>query len=230
MSFHRNHPQGLEAPSSPRPDDRDKAVPFHLEFSECLAALLSYPEADYRQRIEASVSLATPVCRGLLQQFAHAVDGLEVWELQELFTRTFDMNPVCSLELGWHLFGENYERGLLLVRMRQELRRFAVPESTELPDHLTHALKLLSRMDHDCGADFAAACVLPALDKMLQAVHGKENSFENVLLATQAWLRSQFPEIPVATAEPLLKVLPPRQGGTDLVADTAPGMKGTSHD
>ncbi len=179
------------------------------DFYQLLAGLLTYPGADYRQRVEASVHLADSECRSLVEKFAQSIEGLEVWELEELFTRTFDMNPVCSLELGWHLFGENYERGLLLVRVREELRRFGIHESAELPDHLTHVLELLGRMNHDRAADFAGACVLPALQKMLEALRGKENPFESVLLAVQAFLQSQFPEIPLIPGgmEPVLKVL-----------------------
>lgn len=173
------------------------------------AALLTYPDDDYPLRVEAGRRLAMSEWQQPLEQFAQSIHGIEIWELQELFTRTFDMNPVCSLELGWHLFGENYERGLLLVRMREELRRCGIHESTELPDHLTHALELLGRMDHDRAADFAGACVLPALRKMIAALRGKENPFGRVLLAVQAFLQSQFPEIPVSSGEmePVLKVL-----------------------
>ena len=174
-----------------------------------LVALLTYPEADYPQRIETSVRAASEECRGQLEQFAIQMRGRATDELQELFTQTFDLNPMCSLELGWHLFGENYERGQLLVRLREELRRHGLEESTELPDHLTHVLQLVERMEHETAADFVAACVLPALEKMLQAMHGKENPFEHVLLAVRSLLRSQFPEIPriAPESEPLLKVL-----------------------
>jgi len=174
-----------------------------------LVGLLTYPEADYPQRIEASVQVAPEECRGQLKQFAVQMRGRAADELQELFTQTFDLNPMCSLELGWHLFGENYERGQLLVKVREELRRHRLEESTELPDHLTHVLRLVERMEHEAAADFVAACVLPALEKMLMAMHGKENPFENVLLAVRSLLRRQFPEIPLTSpeTEPLLKVL-----------------------
>lgn len=173
------------------------------------AALLSYPEEDYRQHVASILSLGPAECLELLAQFADSIKGLQIWELQELFTRTFDMNPVCSLELGWHLFGENYERGLLLVRLREELRRFGIQESTELPDHLTHVLQLLDRMDHARAEDFAAACVLPALSKMIAAIEGKGNPYQPVLLAIQRLLRTEFPGIPLTAEgqEPLLKVL-----------------------
>ena len=174
-----------------------------------LAALLAYPDADYSQRITKGLDCAPPDCRDQLTQFANAVQGRTTIELQELFTRTFDLNPVCSLELGWHLFGENYERGVLLVRMRQELRRHQLPESSELPDHLTHVLRLVGRMEHGYAADFVGACVLPALKKMRQAIHGKENPFEQLLEAVNSLLRSDFSELPMNTpeTEPLLKVL-----------------------
>ncbi len=196
------------------------------------AALLTYPEEDYPQRVEAALRLARPGCREPLEQFAQSVKALEIWELQELFTRTFDMNPVCSLELGWHLFGENYERGLLLVRMREELRRFEIKESSELPDHLTHALELLGRMDRDTGADFAAACVLPALKKMLEAIRSKENPFEFIVLAVQTFLHAQFPEIPLIgeKTEPLLKVLLPQQANFGFAGEPGAGMRGATHD
>lgn len=176
---------------------------------DALADLLTYPEAEYPQRIERGLQCAPPEWRAQLNLFGDAVRGLQTDELQELFTRTFDLNPVCSLELGWHLFGENYERGVLLVRMREELRRHHLSESNELPDHVTHVLRLIREMDHEYAADFVAACVLPALGKMLQAMHGKENPFEHLLLAVKSLLGSDFPQIPPAApeTEPLLKVL-----------------------
>jgi len=176
---------------------------------DALAGLLTYPEVDYPRRIEAILRLAPAECREDLERFSRLVRDLATDPMQELFTRTFDLNPVCSLELGWHLFGENYERGLLLVRMREELRRYRLGESSELPDHLTHVLRLVAQMEQERARDFVAACVLPALEKMLQAMRGKDNPFEYVLVATRNLLHSDFAELLLVSAEdePLLKVL-----------------------
>jgi nitrate reductase delta subunit len=159
------------------------------------ATLLTYPEVDYSQFVRSLTGVLPPECLDHVAGFQSAVVGLSLEAQQELFTQTFDLNPVCSLELGWHLFGENYERGLLLVRMREELRAAGIAEQGELPDHLNYALRLLPTMSQERAMDFAGAIALPALMKMLQAVRGKENPYEGLLSALAVMLHEDFPEI-----------------------------------
>lgn len=179
---------------------------------EMLADLLRYPGEDTLPHLADCARVLAPVdteAARLLEDLAARLEGRSIEQLQELFIQTFDLSPVCSLEMGWHLFGENYERGALLVKMRQELRRYGLPESDELPDHLTHALALLGRMEPERAEEFAAACVLPALAKMLEALKDKENPMENILQALARVLRSRYPQ--AAEIEPApspLRVLP----------------------
>jgi nitrate reductase delta subunit len=119
--------------------------------------------------------------RAAIEAFHGRTRGLTTEELQELYTRTFDLNPVCSPELGWHLFGERYERGLFLVKLRRLMRRVALAETTELPDHLAGVLELLPRLGDDEAADLAAACVLPAVAKMGVGLDGKDNPYQTLL-------------------------------------------------
>ena len=113
---------------------------------------------------------------------------------QEVYVETFEFNPACTLELGWHLFGENYERGEFLVRMRELLRRYRIPESTELPDHLSHLLALIPRMRHDEAAELAGQFVLPALAKIREAL--KDNPYGNVIADLEGMLDAEFPDAP----------------------------------
>jgi nitrate reductase molybdenum cofactor assembly chaperone NarJ/NarW len=180
-----------------------------LSIYDGLAAILMYPEADYADRVRDAVLAAPPEIAWMLQQFAEQIDGRDTLQLQELFTVTFDLNPVCSLELGWHLFGENYDRGLLLVKLRQLLAGHGVSEHGELPDHLASVLRLLARMDESSRRDFAIAIVLPAIGKMLDAFRDKQNPYQKVLEATKTQLRSLCPDVPIfiPQAEPVLRVL-----------------------
>lgn len=159
------------------------------------AALLGYPDAAYADAagvLGRALTAMYPDATADWRSFEEFVHVRDVHELEEHFTRTFEINPQCALEFGWHLFGEEYLRGQFLVRLRGELRRFAIPESTELPDHATHVLAILSAMPHDEAAVFAAACVLPALDKMLEAFADKRNPFEHVLRCLRLVLCREF--------------------------------------
>jgi nitrate reductase assembly molybdenum cofactor insertion protein NarJ len=69
-----------------------------------------------------------------------------------------------------------------------------------LPDHLTNGLRLLARTERASGAYFAEAIVLPALEKMLEAIRNKNNPYEHVLTAVRLAVREDFPELPVQVA------------------------------
>lgn len=127
--------------------------------------------------------------------------GMSAEALQELYVETFEFNPAATLEIGWHLFGENYERGGFLVRMRSELRRYGVAESAELPDHLTNLLPLVARMDREAAARLAGESLLPALEKMGKALAGSENPYQRVLAAVETKLRGDFPGAPARPVE-----------------------------
>ncbi len=114
--------------------------------------------------------------------------------MQELYVQAFEFNPACTLEIGWHLFGENYERGEFMVRMREQLRRYGIAESTELPDHLTHLLLLIGCMDYTEGAELAGQYVLPALGKIKDAL--KEHIYGPVIAGIEAKLEADFPNAP----------------------------------
>ncbi len=181
------------------------------DICDAFAAVLAYPGEGYPNQVEyCRHALSGTEAAPLLEQFAAVAERMSINELQESFIATFDLNPVCALELGWHLFGENYDRGAFLVKMRQELRRYGVQESSELPDHLSHALLLSGRMEPDRARDFATACVLPALEKMLAAFQDKNNPWENPLQALARTLRSYCgisDDVMLAEPEPALRVL-----------------------
>ena len=147
-----------------------------------LAHLLHYPEEDYRRHLESLSSALTGQqgIKEMLEPFRTFVANSEVTELEELFTRTFDMNPLTCLEVGWHLYGEDYKRGEFLVKMRQALAQYHLPESEELPDHMSHCLQLLARMEPEEAPVLAEGYLLPALKKILTGLK-PENPFRGLL-------------------------------------------------
>ncbi len=156
-----------------------------LEKYDMLAGLLTYPDDDYIQQIArgtVDTKYTFEHSNEHLRNFANEVKEFSLEEMQELFTRTFDINPVCALEVGWQIYGENYERGNFIVMMRKKMRELGLPESSELPDHLSHILMIMGRLSSDNAKEFAAKFVTPAIEKMIAGMEGKSNPYLEVLL------------------------------------------------
>ncbi len=165
-----------------------------LELFDALADLLVYPEPGLRTRIEHCREHLLRVVPGggsLLDRYAEIMESRPLSEIEESYISTFDLNPACTLDLGWHLFGEDYNRGRYLVRLRRELRRCGVAEREELPDHLTLALRLLARMQPAEGAEFASCCVGPALEKIMNSLPG-DNPYHALLETVKAAIDTVF--------------------------------------
>ena len=95
-----------------------------------------------------------------------------------------------------------------MVRMREELRRYSVPESTELPDHLTHVLPVVARMDPESAEKFVGEYVAPPVAKLVAALEQKKTPFAILMRAVRDAL-------PVKAEIPALKVELPVLAGRD---------------
>lgn len=158
--------------------------------------LVQYPGTDYVDDMRALAELAAQLgaeSAADLRTFIASLEGRSVGELQELFTQTFDLTPTCALEVGWHLFGEEYERGAFLVDMREALRRHHVPEGTELPDHLGSLLALVVRLDAREAGTFVSRALLPAVDKMMQGLRDAGSPFVATMRTIDQVLRAYAP-------------------------------------
>ena len=141
---------------------------------ECLASLLDYPDRRFSQRLAecraAAASLDASAALDL-ERFAEAIADEALPALQERYTRTFDLNSACTLDMGWHLFAERPERGAFLADLRPKLASAGLDERDELPDYLPHLLKLIARMSAEEGASLYMT-LAPAVDRLLAALSG----------------------------------------------------------
>ncbi len=169
---------------------------------DALADLFTYPGpgADFASQVSRCRSLAEERSPGrgeALAALEERARGMSQGEVEEMFTRTFEINPVCALEVGWHVYGEEYARGALMVRLRQELRQQGITETCELPDHLLHVLQLLGRLGPELADDLAGRYVLPALSKMIEAVADKDCPYSGLLEMTRDVVHDEFDAIEV---------------------------------
>jgi len=165
-----------------------------LSAYEMFAAILSYPQDDYQYTVGQFTEfheLSAKVSDRLMN-FSQSIGQINPQTLEEIFTSTFDMNPDCCLELGWHLFGENYGRGEFLVKMRKLLRSHNLTESTELPDHLSHCMRLLGNLDGEYAATFIKTYFQPAIEKMKSGLP-ENNIYAPALTALDEFISEKYP-------------------------------------
>lgn len=146
--------------------------------------LLTYPNqhtAEAAELLYIILMSDVPEAAKGISAFGTFIEQHDLWEVEEAFTQTFDVNPACALDIGWHLFGEEYARGMFLVRMREELRKHGLVETTELPDHITHVLAIIGEMSDDDAGKFVRACILPAMLKMRDALADTGSPYSSVV-------------------------------------------------
>lgn len=103
-----------------------------------------------------------------LKPFLDFVNQSSVVEIQELFLRSFDVQAITTLDIGFVLFGEDYKRGKLLVHLNEEHNKVGNKCETELSDHLPNLLKLLPKMeDEEMRNEIATLLIIPAVEKMV---------------------------------------------------------------
>jgi nitrate reductase assembly molybdenum cofactor insertion protein NarJ len=157
---------------------------FDRKVYDALSRLIDYPAPGYVEASEEWVSVVAQICPPageVLQPFAAFVSEHTAEQLEEIYCRTFDNTQSAALELGWHLYGEAYERGAFLVSMRQMLRDHNIPEDGELPDHASLALLLMSRCDDATALKLARSAIKPALRKAVISLSAGQNPYEPVL-------------------------------------------------
>ena len=139
---------------------------------QALAELFKYPDSDFNNKVlECQNVLNThyPEQAKILQVFTDYVLPLDQDKKEELFTKTFDVQPICYLDLGYVIFGEDYKRGSFLLHMQQEQSRINHDCSPELPDHLSHVLYLMTvHPDKEFVNELVAKILVPGVKKMIQ--------------------------------------------------------------
>jgi len=191
----------------------------NLSHYPLLANLFEYPDGNFVGKVrqaQETLNENYPDAGKLLQPFTDCIANVTGIEREELFTRSFDVQAVTTLDLGYVVFGEDYKRGELLVNLNREHREAGNDCGTELADHLSNVLRLLPKMKDEAVrnelvekvlatavrkmiADFDPAHI-EAKDKVYKKHHKTlieraENYYtiyRNTLLALYAALKADF--------------------------------------
>ena len=137
-----------------------------------LADVFRYPETGYLERVIACANALKnthPVAYGNMQSFISLIEKKSAIEIEELFGKTFHIQAICYLDLGYVLYAEDYKRGEFLVQMKNEQRMANNDCGVELADNLPNALTLLPLLTNpEFTEELAVRMYIPALEMMVK--------------------------------------------------------------
>jgi nitrate reductase assembly molybdenum cofactor insertion protein NarJ len=143
----------------------------NLNHYHLLAELFEYPDAGYPERVQQIKKFLDgnyPEAAGEIGKFVDYLPADDLLTMQELFTRSFDVQAIATLDIGYVLFGDDYKRGEMLANLNREHLAAKNDCGTELADHLPNILRLMSLLkDEELIEDLAYAIVGPALLEMI---------------------------------------------------------------
>ncbi len=136
-----------------------------------LAPLFTYPDQAFYEKVEAAQEFLNayyPEAGELMNPFAEFVSNTALTVLEELYTRSFDVQAITTLDIGYVLFGDDYKRGALLVNLNREHKEAGNDCQSELADHLSNILRLLDKMEKpELREELVQKIVAPALRKII---------------------------------------------------------------
>jgi len=136
-----------------------------------LANVFEYPDSEFPQRAQAVTAVIReryPTAAAELDRFSSLLPVSDVIAMQELFIRSFDVQAMTTLDVGYVLFGDDYKRGELLANLNREHQEAGNDCGCELADHLPNVLRLLPKLEDDELIDELVDSVLaPALREMI---------------------------------------------------------------
>ncbi len=105
----------------------------------------------------------------ILQPFTNIIGSVTKYELEDLYLRSFEVQSITTLDIGYVIFGDDYKRGELLVNLSKEHQAYNIDCGDELADNLSNILKLINVIeDPELLDDLVNKIVAPALTKMIQ--------------------------------------------------------------
>lgn len=115
-------------------------------------------------------------------------------DLQEYYIKTFDVQAVCFMDIGYVLFGEDYKRGDFLVLIKKEQEKVNNDCGVELADHLPNLLTLLPKMeDEELREELVVSLLIPALEEMVLQFKEIQNVYCDMLSGLIRILKVDFP-------------------------------------
>jgi nitrate reductase delta subunit len=128
-----------------------------------LSVLLCYPDDDYLSQIKEMEAIAADMppdeFKNSIQAFLDYIKTQSAVQLREIYTAAFDVRPATTMNLTYHIWGDNEKRADMLTQLQQVYQDAGFERiSGELPDHLPLLLEFLSVCPEDTDVRLIWQC------------------------------------------------------------------------
>lgn len=161
-----------------------------------LAKLFEYPKNSLStpaKELNLLLAKSYPELHQKGQDFLESIINISVHEQQEYYLKTFDINAIVALDLGYLIFGEDYKRAEFLVNLQKEHKKAGIDCGTELGDHLPNILELLAKSPDDSFREELGFIISrPVIQFMLAKFQDHNNYYQPVLEILGFFLTADF--------------------------------------
>lgn len=152
-----------------------------------LACLFDFPQAEFVVRGQELLGFLRKNYPNAADEVGHFLDGIakKTLDQQELYTRTFDVQSITTLDIGYVLFGDDYKRAELLSNLTREHKQVENDCRGELADHLPNVLRLMPLLsDSGLVNELVSEILVPALMLMIREFDPERIEKKNVSYQT----------------------------------------------
>jgi nitrate reductase assembly molybdenum cofactor insertion protein NarJ len=156
-----------------------------LDHYKYIAELFRYPDDNFAANavgFAKNIAPDFPFVSEKLDDFVGKVENLNTKELKEYYSKTFDVQAICFLDIGYMMFGEDYKRAQLLVNLQKEHKIAGVDCGTELSDHLPNVLCLLAQTKNNDFAEELGFIIVTSSVRFMLTKFKNENNYYKILL------------------------------------------------
>lgn len=165
----------------------------HHEICRQFAVLLSYPNARIVEQTAtclAQIRQINSAAEAPLESFLRFVEGNDASLIEEAFTGTFDLQPLCHPYVGYQLCGESQQRTVLMLKLREIYQQFDFIPGNELPDHIAEVLRFIGSItDQSCCSEIIRDGLLPSIHKITQGIECDNHPYMVLLNALESFLQ-----------------------------------------
>lgn len=136
----------------------------HIDSLHLISLLLQYPDEDFLGRLDEFASIANRSCssdiRLAILGYVKDLEKLTLIQAQERYTAVFDIEQATTLNVTYHLHGDNEKRAAVLARLQHGYEMAGWERITgELPDYLPMMLEFLSICQDPEHTQFVWQCL-----------------------------------------------------------------------